>query len=421
MRTLKILFEATEVEKTTLSSSGHRNALSYKKGRDLVTIYYGPRNPSQPRVRIVVKSNENESSSIGIIKDCLLEKDFIVTISKHHTSLNVEFPEEPEEPDSNSSLTEDCKRRVHTAMKNEKMRVDLLEDLNRILVELGYEFQSDSKVKKTDSHKYAYLTILETDWFRISVSYGPLNPNLPYSSVQIDNFKKQNRKYSYWILLFILRILKLYEVTQPEGSNEVTVKPSELELAFDFHDCNPDFLLEITSSIYCKKKQFGWTNRPSLPLNRYEEDNEGLLVTSTHYLGKRNDPNYQIRMYNKLDIPRLEFIIRNRGLRSLDVDSIEDLFSKNWMLDFLDERIVFGRPKTEAFRRVNSSHHYLSSISLKEFISKVPKNKRNNLWRDCFEENNVLRKSLEESSSDFQTWINDLYLNSSQVSQRLVE
>ena len=215
--------------------------------------------------------------------------------------------------------------------------------------------------------------------------------------------------------MFILRILKLYEVHQSENSEVFTIKPSEVEVAFDFYNHPPEFLLELTSSIFCQKQKCGWSNEADVPLNEYKENDEkDLLLQSTHYIGKGLDKDYQIRMYNKYDVPRLEFALRNKILRSVEVDCIQDMFTKDWILNSLkDRRIKLRKIKPSAYNRVDSSHHYLANRSLGAFISEVPNEKRNNLLRDCFDNNDELRAVLEESTVDFHRWLKDLYLNSS--------
>ena len=346
------------------------------------------------------------------MKDYLEKSKFVVEITKNQTSLNIEFPKDT--INTSSGLVEDARRHLKKGFANERMRIDLLDKLDSILIKLGYEFQNDSKVKKPDSNEYSNLTIFDSGWFRINCTYSPINHYLPYASIQIDNFKKEYPKYSYWILLFILRILKLYEIDQSEHFEVFTVKPSLIEISFDFHNHQPDFILELTSSIYCDKRKFGWSNQPNLTFNDYKEDDDvKLLLESTHYLGNRWNQNYQIRMYNKFDIPRLEFAIKNKILRDLEVDCIQDLFTKNWILDFLDDdRIKFYRVKDKALERVDSCHHYLTNRSLKSFISKIPKNKKTNLSR-CFDKNNELRGVIEESANNFHSWLKDLYLNGS--------
>ncbi len=418
--TLRNLFRAIDVEENSFSLKGHRRAIGYRKGNNSVTVYYHPRNSLQPSVRIVMKSNENESLPLEILQDYLEKNKFVVEITQSQTSLNVEFPEDSYNPITSSTLAEDARKLVRKALKNEKMRIELLEKLDSFLIKSGYEFQSDSKVKKPDSHEYTNLTIFDTDWFRINCSYSPINQYFPYASIQIDNFKKEYPKYSYWSLLFILRILKLYEIDQSEHFEVVTVKPSLIEISFDFYNYRPDFILELNSSIYCDKRKFGWSNQPELPFNDYKEDDDvELLLGSTHYIGKRKNPDYQIRMYNKSDVPRLEFAIKNKILRVVKADCIEDLFTKDWILDFFHGgrinsfRINYYRIKDKALERVDSCHHYLANRSLKAFISKIPKNKKANLLRDCFEEDIEFREVVEESAKDFHRWLKDLYLNGS--------
>ena len=410
VRTLRGLFRAIDVEEKSFSLSGHKRAKVYRKGKDSVTIYYAPRNSKQPTVRIVMKVNE--SSFMEILKDYLEQSEFVISVSKNQNSLNVELPED----DSiSSTVVEDVRRFLKKAPKNQKMIDNLLERLDEILLKSGYEFYSDSTVKKYRSTEYTHLTIFHAAWLRINCSYSPINHNLPYASIQIDGFKKENPKYSYWSLLFILRILKLYQIEQLDGSKEVMVKPSEVEIAFDFYNHHREFLLELTSSIFCQKQKCGWSNEADVPLNEYKENDEkDLLLQSTHYIGKGLDTNYQVRMYNKFEVPRLEFALRNKSLRSVKVDCIEDLFTKDWILNFLkDRRIKLREIKSSAYDRVDSSRHYLANRSLIAFIAEAPKDKRNNLLRDCFDNNDELRAVLEESTIDFQRWLKDLYLNSS--------
>jgi hypothetical protein len=415
VRTLRSLFRGIDVKENSFSLSGHKRAKVYKNGEDSVTVFYVPRNSTQPTVRTVTKVNE--SSFIEILKDHLEPSEFVISVSKNQNSLNIELPEDTS---ISSSVVEDVRKFVKKAPKNQKMIDSLLERLHEILLKLGYVLHTDSIVKKPRSAEYTHLTTFDADWFRINCSYSPINQYIPYGSIQIDNFKKENPKYSYWSLLFILRILKLYEVKQLEHFEKFLVKPSELEVAFDFYNHHREFLLELNSSINCEKRKFGWINQPESPFNDYkEEDDKDLLLESTHYIGHRRNPDYQIRMYNKSDVPRLEFAIKNKILRDVKVDCIEDLFTKNWILDFFygdrinSFRINYYRTKDKALERVDPSHHYLANRSLKAFHSKIPKNKRANVWRDCFEDNNKLRAVLEESTIDFQRWLGELYLNSS--------
>lgn len=410
VRTFRGLFRAIDVEEKSFSLSGHKRAKVYRNGKDSVTIYYVPRNSKQPTVRIVTKVNE--SSFIEILKDYLEQSEFVISVSRNQNSLNVELPDNTS---IYSTVVEDARNFVKKAVKNRRMIDVLLEELDKVLPKLGYEFYSDSTVKKSRSTEYTHLIIFETNWFRINCTYSPINVSLPYASVQIDGFKKENPQYSYWSLLLILRILKLYEIDQSEHFEAFTVKPSEIEVAFDFYNHPPEFLLELTSSIFCQKQKFGWSNEADVPLNEYKENDEkDLLLQSTHYLGKGLDKDYQIRMYNKFEVPRLEFALRNKILRSVEVDCIQDMFTKDWILNSLkDRRIKLRKIKPSAYNRVDSSHHYLSDISLKAFISKAPKEKRNNLLRDCFDNNDELRAVLEESTIDFHRWLRDLYLNSS--------
>lgn len=409
VRTLRSLFRAIDVETKSVSWSGHKRAKSYIKGEDSVTVYYVPRNSTQPTVRIVTKVNE--SSFIDILKDYLEQSEFVISVSKNQNSLNVELPEDT----SIVSTVDDARKLVKKAFKIGKMIDNLLEGLDEILLKSGYDFKRDSTVKKSRSSEYTHLTIFDTDWFRINCSYSPINHNVPYASIQIDGFKKENPKYSYWSLLFILRILKLSQIEQLEGSNEVTLMPSEVEVAFDFYNHQTGFLLELSSSVFCQKHTFGWTDKPRVQFNPYKADDDiDLLLKSTHYIGEGLDTDYQIRMYNKLFVPRLEFSLRNKSLRSVKVDYIEDSFTKDWILNFLtDRRIKLRKIKSSAYSRVDSSHHYLANRSLTAFHSKIPKNKRANVWRDCFPKNNELRAVLEQSTIDFQRWLKDLYLNSS--------
>ena len=212
--------------------------------------------------------------------------------------------------------------------------------------------------------------------------------------------------------MFILRLLKLYEISQPEESCEVSLKPSLVEIAFDFHDHEPNFLFKLTSSIYSRKKHFGWINNRDSALNAYDEGTEDLWLNSSHYIGKRTDKNYRTAVYNKFDFTRLEFRLEHKGLHYLKIGCVEDLFTKNWISDLLyEKRIKFIKPNEEAFERVDSSYHYLAKVSLKEFVSKVPESQKDNLLRDAFDKNDVLRKVLEASAIEFHDWVDYQYQN----------
>jgi hypothetical protein len=117
-------------------------------------------------------------------------------------------------------------------------------------------------------------------------------------------------------------------------------------------------------------------------------------------------------VYNKFDFSRLEFRLEHKGLNDLKIGCVEDLFTKNWISDLLDEKkIKFIKPNQEALERVDSSYHYLAKVSLKGFVSKVPESKKDNLLRDCFDKNDELRKVLEASAIEFHDWLDYQYQN----------
>lgn len=450
MEILRRLFKLTNSTVRTISLSGHKRVRSYTNGPDSLQIYYFPRSPSQPPARIVYNSNNNRLSFFSIITEELLEDNFSVGFSNNGTSLNVGFPEDINNPTTNNStLDKDSSKVMKKVMEEIKTKDNLLQHLDTILKKLGYKFQNDGPVKSKNP-KYGYITTFRTDWFRIYINHSPVNSatddsGFKFATIQIDGFNKENKKNSYWVLLFILRILKAYKVPGIKDSYEYPILPSEMEVAFDFYGYKPEFIFELTSQINCrklfieqtstinsKKITCGWTNKSKKELNPYTvEDDKNSLVSASHYIGRGEDDNYQVSVYNKPTVgpkfTRLEFRLKDKGLRPYtikkrknriskgrsdpNIDSVEDLFTKDWILDFLD-KITFARPNKKSFERIDSSYHPLSDISLKTFISKVPTDKKNNLSR-CLKKNNELKEVLVDAAIGFQDWLRNLYLTSS--------
>ena len=446
MGILKTLFRLTNSKVRTISLSGHKRVRSYTNGPDSLQIYYFPRSPSQPPARIVYNSNNNRLSFFSIITEELLEDNFSVGFSNNGTSLNIGFPEDVKNlTTNNSTLDKDSSKVMKKVMEEIKTKDNLLQKLDIILKGLGYKFQNDGPVKSKNP-KYGYVTTFKTNWFRIYINHSPVNSatddsGFKFATIQIDGFNKENKKNSCWVLLFILKILKAYKVTQTDDFYEYPILPSQLEVAFDFYGYKPEFIFELTSqinsrklfreqtsSINSKKITCGWTNKSKKELNPYTvEDDKNSLVSASHYIGRGEDDNYQVSVYNKPKFTRLEFRLKDKGLRPYtikkrknriskgrsdpNIDSVEDLFTKDWILDFL-KKISFARPNKKAFERIDSSFHPLADISLKTFISKVPTDKKNNLSR-CLKKNNELKEVLVTAANGFHDWLRNLYLTSS--------
>ena len=426
---LKIFFNKVDIPETTPSLPGHQMARSYRKGINVITIYFLQNKSVEPRLRLVFGPTKDiHLPSIRAIKKYLVRNNYLVTFTKNKTCLNVNFPEISSIQNSNS-LVERVNKRVAGVMKNEQKRKALLESLNIVLTKLGYKFVSESPVKsKTDSNEYKTRTVFISPWFRINISYYPTNNFLPYAVFQFDEFSKS--KHSYWGLLFVLTILSTNKIITKEGSTKATVvRPSSAEVAFDFYDNEPEFLFEIHSSINANKKICKWSNETKASLNEYSPDDTlDLWLEASHYLGQKTDTNYQIATYNRLNFTRLEFRVEHKGLRpddknkllklkekgleTINLYSVSDFFNKNWISEF-GKKITFYKLKKEAFKIADVANHYLAKICLREFILRVPKKQKSNFNRNCLVEHTKLKESVTTSGNEFFNWLNNFYMNAS--------
>ena len=423
------LFKVTDYKIKRDSLSGHRQVRNYSNGPDSLQIYYSPRDITQPETRIVNKSKNNQLSLFKVITEKLLESNFTVDLSSNSTSLNVGFPEDVNNQSTNDiTLDKDISNQLRKVMGENKKKTYLLKRLDTLLKDLGYKFKNDGPVESTKP-KYGYVKIFRTNWLRIYIKHSPVNSGFKFATIQIDGFKRE--KNSYWVLFLILKILKAYKIPG-EDFYEYPILPSEVELAFDFYGYKPKFLLEITSSINCRKQSVWWSNRPNTQNLYTTKDDKGVLAASTHYVGDGKNKDYQIRIYNKPKgdpkFTRMEFrlkrkglrpytikqrqTMRDKGLKDPNIDNVADLFTKNWILDFL-KKISFATPNKNAFERIDSSYHPLSNTSLKSFLLEVPKKHREHFSRDCLKKNNELKKVLVDAANGFHEWISNLYKTSS--------
>ena len=428
MGILKTLFRLNNSKIEKYSLSGHRKIRKYTNGPDSVQIYYSPTDISQPSARMVNNSSNNRLSFFKISSEELLKDNFTVEISNNRTSMNIGFPEDINNPTTNDTTLDKKSSKVIRKVVEDNTKINnLLNRLDTILTKLGYKFQNDGPVKSTKP-KYKYVTTFRTDWFRIYINHSSFNPDLDFkfATIQIDGFKKEKKTNSYWVLLLILKILKSYRILEIEDSYECPILPSQMEISFDFHGYEPEFLFELTSSINCRKQAVWWSNKPKTKNPYTVEDDKNSLLSSTHYIGLGEDDNYQVTIYNKPKVSpkftRLEFRIKRKGLRpkrpkksgpqKLRIDSVEDLFTKHWILDFL-KKITFARPNKKLFERIDSAYHPLADISLKSFIDKVPTEKQETFSRDCLKQNTELTKKIVDAANGFHEWLNDLYKTSS--------
>jgi hypothetical protein len=230
---------------------------------------------------------------------------------------------------------------------------------------------------------------------------------MPYASISINNFTKTKQSYQY--LLFFLCILKNYadNIIRERGQAKFEVIPSLIELAFDF-DANKNFLFKLLSSISCPKKRdnCGWTNEEDAPLKPYLGCSKRILEKPSHYIGRRQQKDYQLCFYNKDTGTRFEPRLKRATLNKLKVNSVQSLFTTNWSLPFLN-KLQIVLPNKTAFEKIDEQFHHLSKISLKSFISKAPKGSN---FNRCLDDNNELRKCIETAATNFHASIKNIFL-----------
>jgi hypothetical protein len=411
-RICKILFTEIKDCEPDTRQDFHTNSLqltSSSSPPSSIFIYYHPLDPSKhPLIRVFAGTITNETLSIFNEIKNIIGPEFTTSLSKKKNSLSIDLADKTSFTPINIRTTADAANfRVHTVFEKKSISNQTEKLVNRIkdkLLQSGFE---ERKRKYKISGRYQQVSVYKNDFFIININHKPTLLAMPYASVKITQFVKTKQSYQY--LLFFLCILKQYadHIIREHGQAIFEVLPSYIELAFDF-PTNKHFIFKLLTSISCPKKRdnCGWTNEEDAPLKPYLGCSKRILEKPSHYIGGRQQRDYQLCFYNREDFTRFEPRIKRPILNKLKVNSVLSLFTKNWSLPFLN-KLQIVLPNKNAFDKIDEQFHHLSKISLKSFISKAPKG---NNFNRCLDDNNELRKCIETAASNFHTSIKNIFL-----------
>ena len=409
-RVFGILFEETGYGNSQEAPTLHKKYTIYQGPAGSVIAYYLPAQESQPLIRIIYKQSSAEfRSTVRILRKYLRTHGLVIRISKNGMSLSVDRKQSlPKNPDTvNSGSDAPLKRllgKLRVKKASELLATGLIARLDKILGRLGFQKVSSGDVKRNKDVLYELFVRLRSDSFDLSIRHSPQKAYMPYASIQVDRFRGDGGENPYRLLLFVLRCLRLYADD---------VKPSEVELAFDFHRADNSILLHLLSSILVKKSTVGWNSKKNSPLRSYEEPStQKELEKATHYIGHRDDKDYQIAIYNKPGKTRFEIRLKREGQRRLGVDSLVDLFTMPWAIKFLDKhRVIIASPGDKLFQDIDPSVRDLVMSSLIALVGKIPPEKRKNLSRDYLLPNDELRRVLERTAAKFHEDLRNILAN----------
>lgn len=407
---LAVLFVPDKTIKELPKNSLHRNFVSYEKDEESLIIFYNPNQSGQPDARLSYKTSDTSvpPQIFSIINDFLINNTSGVdtALSKNNNCLSIWVSDKNCQPVDADVDVEGCNLRIRRLLDDTTRKTnELLILLDRELSKNSFSKKSDGLVSlPTNACGYRYYRTFFTPWFRINVRYNPFNPYLPPVSLQFDSFVKPT-KNSYLGFLFLLLIFSWFG----------PVKPSYLELAFDFYNQDKDFLLELGSLVHVPRKKPLWSIKKGEPLRDYTQPAPEFSKAS-HYYGSRKCKTFYACLYNHNDFSRFEFRLTRSALRNLMVNSIYDLICKNWTVETLGKKkILFGGPTKKSFELVDEQFQFLTNINLSAFLSKIDKENRLNLTRELIYENLELRDIFESAALEFHNFFKQLYLTSGVV------
>ncbi|MGO9119173.1 MAG: hypothetical protein ACLQPD_16395 [Desulfomonilaceae bacterium] len=410
-RVFSILFQETGHRNSQETSTLHKKYAVYQGSAGSVLVYYLPAQDSQPLLRIIFKpSSQQFRSTVRTLRLYLRRQGLQIRISKDGKSLSVnQKPTPVQYSDTENSGSDAPLKRLMAKLRLKKasdlLALDMIAKLDKVMGRLRFQKTLSGDVKGNKHALYELFMRLRSDSFDLSIRHSPQKAYMPYASIQVDRFQGDNGENPYRLLLFVLRCLKLY-------SDEV--KPSEIELAFDFPGSERSVLQDLLSSVLVKKATVGWCIKRGSPLRSYEERCiQEELEKATHYIGHRDDKDYQIAIYGKPGKTRFEIRLKREGQRRLGVDSLVELFTMPWAVKFLDKRrVIIASAGEKAFQDADPSVREFATKSLITLVARIPPEKRKNLSRDYLLPNNKLRQVLETAASDFHEDLRNILENS---------